>query len=395
MTAFDLSTQAARRALARTGADDDAQGARERYATAVWCRLVEPGDSAAGRIIGARGPADALEAMVAGGALAELTPREAAEARKRWLPRLSARDVEHSLMTAASRGIALVTRADPQWPVQVDDLGDHAPVCLWVRGAPDALRMFDLSVAIVGARAASRYGEHVAMELGAELAGSGVAVVSGGAYGIDAAAHRAALKVGGLTAALLAGGADRAYPQGHARLLEDIAEQGVVVSEVGCGSAPTKWRFLQRNRLIAALSAATVVVEAGWRSGSLNTAGHAAALSRPLGAVPGPITSASSAGTHRLLREYSAQCITGADDIRELLGLDARGGAVHAAAGGRTGSATRVIDAMSTRSWRDAGEISRRAGMAADEVEAILGLLRLEGRAQASEGEWRLLPAGT
>ncbi|WP_347975726.1 DNA-processing protein DprA [Microbacterium sp. ProA8] len=389
MTSFDLSAGAARRALAPTGAYDD-DDARERYATAVWCQLIEPGDSVAGRLIAAHGAAPALEAVLRAGTLPDVTPRELAEGRKRWLPRLSARAVADSLSMAAARSVTLVTRSDPQWPSQVDDLDAHAPVCLWVRGDVTALRRLEASVAIVGARAASRYGDHVAMELASDLAGGGVAVVSGGAYGIDGAAHRAALSSGGLTVALLAGGADRSYPVGHTQLIDDIAERGVVVSEVACGSAPTKWRFLQRNRLIAALSAATVVVEAGWRSGSLNTAGHAAALSRPLGAVPGPITSATSAGTHRLIREYGAQCITGADDVRELLGLgsgsDARAG-VQAA---YTGESTRVMDALSTRGWRESGDIARRAGMAADTVEGLLGLLRLDGSVEAGTEGWRL-----
>jgi DNA processing protein len=249
------------------------------------------------------------------------------------------------------------------------------------------------SVAIVGARAASRYGDHVAVELAAELAAGGVPIVSGGAYGIDGAAHRAALTAGGLTVALLAGGADRAYPAGHTQLIDDVARHGLVVSEVACGTAPTKWRFLQRNRLIAALATATVVIEAGWRSGSLNTASHAATLSRPLGAVPGPITSATSAGTHRLIREAGAQCITSADDVRELLGLDA-GGAGHAESArsgvGRTDDATRNTDAMSTRAWRSAGEIARRAGMAPDAVSAMLGLLTLEGAVETGVDGWRL-----
>jgi DNA processing protein len=309
------------------------------------------------------------------------------------LPRLSARAVSDSLTTAAARGVAFVTRADPYWPVQLDDLDAHAPLCLWVRGDASALRRLEASVAIVGARAASRYGDHVAMELAAELAGSGIPVISGGAYGIDGAAHRAALAAGGLTVALLAGGADRAYPAGHTNLIDDIAAHGVVLSEVACGSAPTKWRFLQRNRLIAALASATVVVEAGWRSGSLNTAGHAATLSRPLGAVPGPITSATSAGTHRLIREYGAECITSAEDARELLGLV---GTQQAAApdGGYTGDATRVKDAMSTRVWREADEIARRAGMSTDTVGSLLGLLRLEGAVESGVEGWRLLRLG-
>lgn len=397
MNAFDLGTDAARRALGSASRGDDDDVARDRYATAVWCRLIEPGDSVAGRIVAARGPAAALEAVLAGGLLPEVGAQELTEARKRWLPRLSARTVADSLATAAARGVTLLTRSDPEWPSQVDDLDAHAPLCLWVRGDLPALRRLEISVAIVGARAASRYGDHVAMELAADLAGGGIAVVSGGAYGIDGAAHRAALAAGGFTVALLAGGADRAYPAGHTQLIDEVAERGLVVSEVSCGSAPTKWRFLQRNRLIAALSAATVVVEAGWRSGSLNTAGHAATLARPLGAVPGPITSATSAGTHRLIREYGAQCITGADDVRELLGVatgwDAAAAAVGAD-GGYTGEVTRVKDAMSTRVWRDASDIARRAGMSPDAVAALLGVLRLDGVVETSPEGWRLGRAG-
>jgi DNA processing protein len=392
--AFDLSADAARRALSPAGVEYDPEEARERYAIAVWCQLIEPGDSVAGRVIGARGPVAGLEAVVAGADLAELSPKEAGEGRKRWLPRLSAGAVADSLAMAAARGVRLVTRADPEWPMQLDDLGAHAPLCLWVRGDATALSRLHASVAIVGARAASHYGDHVARDLAAELAAGGIAVVSGGAYGIDGAAHRAALLAGGLTVALLAGGADRAYPAGHTQLIDDIARRGLVVSEVACGSAPTKWRFLQRNRLIAALSAATVVVEAGWRSGSLNTAGHAATLSRPLGAVPGQITSATSAGTHRLIREYGAQCITSADDVRELLGMGDRTDAATAPRGTYTGDPTRVKDAMSTRVWRDAGEIARRAGMAPDVVEGILGLLRLDGAVESGVEGWRLARIG-
>ena len=148
----------------------------------------------------------------------------------------------------------IVTPADEDWPGQLDDLDDHAPLCLWVRGDPSILGRLQPSVALVGARAATSYGDHVALELSADLAGGGIPVVSGGAYGIDGAAHRAAMAVGGVTVALLAGGADRAYPAGHTQLIGRMAEVGAVVSEVPCGSAPTKWRFLQRNRLIAALS---------------------------------------------------------------------------------------------------------------------------------------------
>ncbi|WP_106814123.1 DNA-processing protein DprA [Microbacterium timonense] len=389
MTGPDLTADAARRTLAPLGpAPGDDETARRRYATVLWSHATEPGDSVAGRLIAARGPVEALQAVLAGGALPELTPRELSDARKRWVPRLSMQAVTDAIRIAAVRGVQLVTRDDDRWPAQLDDLEVHAPLCLWVRGDLSALPRLRASVAIVGARASTRYGDHVAMELAAELAANGVAVVSGGAYGIDGAAHRAALAADGLTAALLAGGAERAYPAGHTQLLDDVARSGLVISEVPCGTAPTKWRFLQRNRLIAAVSAATVVVEAGWRSGSLNTANHADSLSRPVGAVPGPITSAASAGTLRLIRECAAQCITSADDVREMLGIGAPSAPPDA--GAPTDQSTRVRDAMSTRTWRDAAEIARRAGMAPEDAEAILGLLHLEGSATRTPAGWRL-----
>ncbi|MCC2032351.1 DNA-processing protein DprA [Microbacterium allomyrinae] len=391
MTGIDLSPATARAALASVAHADEADSAIvERYATVVWSHLVEPGDSVAGRLVAARGAAGALDSVFGGGTVADVTAQELAAARRRWMPRLNPRAVTDTLRIAQVRAVSLITRADPDWPDQLEDLGAHAPMCLWVRGETSALRLLRPSVAIVGARAATRYGDHVAMELAAELAGSGVPVVSGGAYGIDGAAHRAALSVGGLTVALLAGGAERAYPAGHSGLIDEVAASGVVVSEVPCGSAPTKWRFLQRNRLIAAISDATVVVEAGWRSGSLNTAGHAAALSRELGAVPGPITSAASAGSHRLLREYGAHCITSAQDVREMLGL-VRGGSEQGVRGPRTDDATRVQDALSTTLWRDPVDVARRAGMAPDEVEALLGLLHLEGAVVRAATGWRLV----
>lgn len=395
MTGIDLTPSTARRALGglapAEGEDDDR--IVERYALVVWNHLTEPGDGVAGRLVREQGAAAALRAIMSPGAKgeADLTGQEWTAGRRRWLPRLQPGAVDSALAVATSTGVRLVTPVDAEWPVQLDDLGDHAPLVLWVRGETGLLGRLRPSVAIVGARAATSYGDHVALELSAELAGEGIPIVSGGAYGIDGAAHRAALNVGGLTVALLAGGADRAYPAGHSEMIHRIARGGLVVSEAPCGSAPTKWRFLQRNRLIAALTDATVVVEAGWRSGSLNTAGHAAALSRALGAVPGPITSAASAGTHRLLRECGAMCITSAADVRELLGL--AGGAVGRAliddGRPRTDDAARVRDALSTRAWRDAADLARRCGMAVSEVEAILGLLALEGEVRRGELGWR------
>lgn len=259
-------------------------------------------------------------------------------------------------------------------------------------------------MALVGARAASGYGEHVALEASAGLVDRGFAIVSGAAYGIDGMAHRSALASRGLTVAVLAGGVDRFYPSGHDGLLRRIVEAGAVVSELPCGSAPTKWRFLQRNRLIAAMSNATVVLEAGWRSGSLNTAGHAACLGRPLGAVPGPVSSPTSAGCHRLIREYDAICVTDADEMAELAGTYhdprsrqptlgiPRGDQQSSRA--RSSEQVRVIDALSQRSTRGAQDIALRAGLATGAVLAALGALDLEGVVTERPEGWVLNTRG-
>lgn len=209
-------------------------------------------------------------------------------------------------------------------------------------------------------------------------------------YGIDGAAHRGALSAGGSTIAVLAGGVDRPYPAGHRDLIDRIAAHGVVVADVPCGSAPTKWRFLARNRLIAALSDATVVVEAGWRSGALNTAHHAAEIGRPLGAVPGPVTSAASAGCHRLLREVDAVCITGAADVRELCGIGDESATDQGLFDAReyTGERTRILDAVTARSERTTADVARRSGYSIAEAAALLGLLELEGAVKRQGEGW-------
>lgn len=390
--------------LVRPETLDEPAAAADRLARAYWSVLAEPGDSVAGQLVAELGAAAALDTVLddmPGGPGARppssLGADDLARGRQRWRPRLV--DVRHPLVVARHVNARLIVPGDPEWPERLDDLGAHAPLALWVRGAVAVLGSAQPAVAVVGARAATAYGQHAAAEIAGDLAAGGVDVVSGAAFGIDATAHRAALAVDGRSFAVLAGGVEKAYPSGHAGLLSDISARGVVLSEVPCGVAPTKWRFLQRNRLIAALADATVVVEAGWRSGSLNTAGHAAALGRPLGAVPGPITSAASAGCHRILREYDGYCITSADDVRDMLGLSASGDAEPSSesangrtgqhAGERTDDRTRIIDALSTRSTRTVSDVARRAGVGPDEAAALLGLLALEGRASREGNGWR------
>ncbi|MEA9986275.1 DNA-processing protein DprA [Subtercola sp. RTI3] len=386
----------------------------ERFARATWSGLAEPGDVTAGALVGALGasvgltllverasPRAVLERVIAGGdettggggiggEADELTEKALTQAIERWMPRLAANSALTSLRLAHHSGARLLTPDDDLWPSSLADLGGHEPLALWVRGPASAIAGIEHSVALVGARAATGYGEHMAMELSAGLSDRGWGIVSGAAYGIDGMAHRAALASSGLTVAFLAGGVDRFYPSGHDSLLKRISEVGLVVSELPCGSPPTKWRFLQRNRLIAAVSQATVVVEAGRRSGSLNTAAHANELNRPLGAVPGPVTSMSSAGCHRLLRDYAAVCVTSADDVVGMVGMFQGAEPDDTADSDRpSAEQLRVLDALSKKLARPTDDVARRAGLSVSRVQSVLGGLQLEGSVLEDVGGWR------
>jgi DNA processing protein len=229
------------------------------------------------------------------------------------------------LARARDRGIHFVVPGEDAWPAGLDVLDTvqrdgrgGPPLGLWVRGDVGLLPT-SAGLGVVGSRAATAYGMGVATDWAADLAASGLVVVSGAAYGIDAAAHRGALAVGRPTVAVLAGGLDEPYPRGNAALIERIATQGLLVSEAPPGAAVNRGRFLLRNRLIAALGRGTLVVEAGLRSGALSTAAWTLALLRPLAAVPGPVTAATSSGTHRLVRDQQAVLVTCPDDVRELV----------------------------------------------------------------------------
>jgi len=321
-----------------------------------------------------------------------------ARAAERWGLRL--RDAEPSRRLAAlvALGGSFVVPGDPGWPVGLDDLGAAAPFGLWVRGEADLGALLGRSVAIVGSRASTTYGERVAVDLAAGAVDARACVVSGGAYGIDAAAHRGALSRGGRTVVLLAGGVDRAYPAGNAPLFEAaVGGGGALVAEVPPGSVPTKGRFLQRNRVIAAAARATVVVEAAWRSGAMSTAHHAARLLRPVGAVPGPVTSVASAGCHRLLREGSAVCVTDAAEVMDLAGLVGSDlvpepeGAPRRADGLDPG-VVRVLDALPHRVGVPVELVATRGGVTVGEARAALGLLELDGLALRDGDRWRVRP---
>ena len=359
-------------------------------ARVILSLLAEPGDADIGALVTTYGAPKAVDIIRTGTHPPDVPQRTWTAATARWAPRLGVLDGHDQRERARRADARLVIPGDDEWPDAVDDLGVHAPLLLWVRGDAPLLSSAQ-SVALVGARAATGYGEHVAGEFADALARGGAAVVSGGAYGIDGAAHRAALGAGGVTIAVMAGGVDRPYPAGHAHLLAQIARTGVVASELPLGVAPSRWRFLSRNRVIAAMTDATVVVEAGWRSGSLNTAGHAASLGRPLGAVPGPITSPASMGCHRLMREFDAACVTTPEEVRELAGWLDEAATPERGADGDAGSSTnRLIDALSVRAARDVDELARRTGQPRDEVQATVGLLMLEGAVLAVDGGYVL-----
>ena len=399
-----------------------------RAVAAAWSRLAEPADPAAGHLVRALGADAALAWLLdaaAGPDVAEhairrlhaerpglsdeLAPARLLRAVSRWAPRTRGLDPRRELRSLDLLGGTLLLPGDPRWPRALDDLGVLAPHCLWVRGEPDLGGASTRSVALVGARACTEYGRHVAAELAHGLASRGVTVVSGGAYGIDAAAHRAALAGRGTTVAYLAGGIDRLYPAGNADLLRGVLDAGgAVVGEVPPGSVPSRVRFLLRNRLIAATARATVVVEAAWRSGALSTAARAAELLRPVGAVPGPVTSMASSGCHRLLRDGAAVCVTDVDEVAELAlpvgdglpdggsGDRARGGTASGAGtpDGLDGVGRRLFDALPLRRAADVASIARTAGLALDETRGALGLLELAGFAVQEAGSWRRASSG-
>ena len=298
--------------------DNDAALQDERLARVMLAIASEPGDTLTGRLIRAVGPSETVRlALVSTGA--GMSVRTDLDAWQRRVgPRLNEDHARRAMETSDRFGMRMLVPGDEGWPESMQRWHNHGPIALWVMGAVEHLSA-PSSVGIVGARAATGYGGHVAGELASGSVDAGLVVVSGGAYGIDAAAHRAALISDGTTVAVLPGGLDRLYPAGNRQLLEQVAQTGALVSELPPGASPTKHRLEQRGRLIAALSSAVEGVEAGYRSGALVTAAQAVEIGRKVGAVPGPITSAASAGCHRLMRDEIAEIVTGMDDVTMML----------------------------------------------------------------------------
>ncbi len=396
-------TAVAEGALASVVAGDPADPGVRHRAGAWLTRVFEPGDLALVRWVGSTGPVAAVRALLAGTAPARFAAQAAARGEDRSLA---------DLLAAARLGARLVVPGDDEWPARAlhalvvaagrqDGRAERTsalvpPLGLWVRGRPRLDELTDRSVAVVGSRASTAYGNHVAAELAAGLWSRGWTTVSGAATGIDAAAHRGALAAGGATVAVLACGVDRAYPASHTTLLERVLDDGLVVSEFPPGSAPLGHRFLVRNRLIAALSRGTVVVEAAARSGSLATANRARELGRPVMGVPGPVTSALSVGVHQLLRgDRPARVVSTAAEVVEEVGAI---GADLAAAPVRptsprdelTDVARRVLDACPVRIGVPPERLAAVAGCSELDALRVLPVLELHGLVERVAGGWRV-----
>jgi DNA processing protein len=385
----------------------------DRMALLALAYLVEPGSNELGTLIREIGARQALLRVLAGSVSDYLAGAVAARlATQRLAPTPSAVDAlaELALRHAERLGARIVTPVDPDWPPRVEDLvaisgQGHRnvdrdldpPICLWVRGEGGVADVAERAVAIVGARASTGYGAHVATELAYGLADRGWTVVSGGAFGIDAAAHRGALARAGRTVAVLACGIDRPYPAAHTSLFEQIADEGLLISEWPPGSAPHRQRFLIRNRVIAALTAGTVMVEAAARSGARQTLGRARALGRPAMAVPGPVLSAMSVGCNAELRAPETRLVTTAAEVVEEVGRIGELAPVptgeirpHDALGPL---AARLLDAVLPRRIRTAQEVAAAAGVSDREARQGLPLLVDAGFVVAVGDGYRLAPA--
>ncbi|CAN5261854.1 MAG: DNA-processing protein DprA [Nocardioides sp.] len=362
----------------------------ERIARVALGSLFEPADPRLAALLRQHTAVDVLDL---------LRSDAAAQLRESLATRLPALDPRGLLTRAAADGIRFIIPGDTEWPGSLDALGEAAavngdqgvPVGLWVRG-PYRLADLGTAVAIVGSRSATTYGTDTASGIAAQLSLEGVTVVSGGAVGIDAAAHMGALAVRKPTIAVLAGGVDRPYPKLNTALLARIAETGAVVSEAPLDSAPMKHRFLTRNRLIASLSLGTLVVEAAARSGSLNTANWADQLSRAVMALPGPVTSAQSEGTHALLRN-GASLVTCAEHVLELVGpsgeatvAEPRG--VPRASDRLTKQDRRILDATPVVRPAAAASIARVAGVGLLEAAHTLAQLERAGAVMCRPDGW-------
>jgi DNA processing protein len=398
-----LSEQRILEATRKLMFSDSIESPTNYFASVAWSVICEPGDAFAGQLVRAFGPARALElelnrtsAAEYVGLFAEVSSvdvqkfgkfeRTLSDARERWLPRMNLTQVVGACARMSDLGGWFLTPDSQHWPSAFFDLDHHAPRGLWGLGNKDALGNLDLAISFVGSRMSSSYGEASCLELIAPLAERNYSIVSGGAYGIDASAHRATLASDGVTIAMMAGGLDRLYPSGNIELFKALSSSGALLSELPPGAEPTKWRFLQRNRLIAALGQATIVVEANPRSGAVSTANRALELGRPLGAVPGPINAPGSDGCHQLIRSTHAELVTCAEDILELV----RGSELtdFARFEGLGALETRVNDVIGFGS-ADLDTICSEAGLTKSEALIGIASLNLLGLIEEDSTGWR------
>ena len=388
----------------------------QRVAAADLVRLAEPGDILLAALVRARGHTDALALAVSEqpgdrraatrAILEELGVEDTGEqtaahgarvrdAFDRWRVRLDSLDGQRDLRVMERMQARLLLPGDDEWPDHMDDLGIHAPVALWVRGPAQLSAALQRSAAIVGSRAAEPYGLAVTRTLAWDLVAAGLTVVSGGAYGVDAAAHQTALDAGGTTIAFLACGVDVHYPRGNDSLLAQIAHEGALVSECAPGQSAMRHRFLLRNRLIAAAARTTVVTAAGHRSGALHTANRAAELLRPVGAVPGSVLSDHAAGCHRLVHEGAAVLVTDAQDVLALAGpltdLPEEDGETQASlriTDAMTPEQLQLYGALPVRRGLDVPTLAARAGLSIPAALSALGMLELAGHARRAAQGW-------
>jgi DNA processing protein len=387
---------------------DSAGSTEDRMARVALTWLAEPGNRAVWTMVAALGAPATLDRLLRGD-IPDASLRAAVISRTATGdPR---RLAEAALRRAERLGARVVVPADDEWPARVDDLSTlqletsgrvnhdtRPPLCLWARGPWPLREAFERSVAVVGARAATSYGVHVTTDISYGLAEREWTVVSGGAFGIDAAAHRAALAGNGLTVAVLACGVDRPYPVGNAALFERIGESGLLISEWPPGSEPLRHRFLIRNRVIAAATVGTVLVEAAARSGAMQTMNRVLTLGRRAMVVPGPVTSAMSVGCHELIRSHpAARLVTGLPHVLEEVGrigeylADPPRGQQHARDSLDEESAL-ILEAVPRRGAADPEQLAARAGLSLRTVLRRLSLLELAGLVVRRDGAVALAP---
>lgn len=375
-----------------------------REARIVLSHVVEPGNRDLGEIVREVGAMEALERVRSGRLPDRLRSAVSARCATLDLDGLA----EKALARAERLGVRVVTPEDEDWPAQLDDLvriseavndpirrDTYPPHCIWARGPWPLAAACERSVSVVGARASTPYGEHVSGELGYGLADRGWTVVSGGAFGIDAAAHRGALAASGCTIAVLACGIDRVYPASHAALFDRIGETGLLISEWPPGSDPHRHRFLIRNRVIAALTRGTVLVESNLRSGARFTLHRARDLGRMALVVPGPVTSVMSSGNHEELRQGGSVLVAGVAHVLDAVGSigvdlapESRG--PEEPRDRLTSLQRQVLDAVRPRKILTAEQLAAIAGVSVRDARCALPVLERERFVTAQGAGYRL-----